>query len=60
MPDFASIDDALAKMLEADTQVDKLTVGLGEPEEEAQPADDWFGLDSLELEDLFPAKQRGS
>ncbi|HWB76404.1 MAG TPA: serine/threonine-protein kinase [Nannocystaceae bacterium] len=61
MPDFASIDDALAKMLEADTQVDKLTVGLGEPEEvEPEPADDWFGLDSLELEDLFPAKQRGS
>jgi hypothetical protein len=57
--DLASIDDALAKMLEADTQLDKLTVGLGEEAESNAPSDDWFGLDSLELEDLYPAKQRG-
>ncbi len=56
--EFASIDDALAKMLESDTQVENLTVGLGD---EPEPTgDDWFGLDGLELEDLFPAKQRGT
>ncbi|MBX7080486.1 MAG: protein kinase [Nannocystaceae bacterium] len=55
--DFASIEQALARMLESETNVGQLTSELGEPGAAAQ-TDDWFGLDSLELEDLFPAKQK--
>jgi serine/threonine protein kinase len=51
--DFAAIDAALARMIEAEND-DGLTSPLGE-----DAADDgWGGLDNLELEDLFPAKQR--
>jgi len=51
--DFAAIDAALARMIDAETNVG-LTSGLGEDADD----DQWSGLDSLELEDLFPAKQR--
>jgi serine/threonine protein kinase len=50
--EFAAIDAALARMIEAETHVGELTSDLG-PDD-----DEWSGLDSLELEDLFPAKQR--
>jgi serine/threonine protein kinase len=51
--DFEAIERALARMLESDGDVGGLTEGIGgEP-----PGDDWGGLDSLELEDLFPAEQ---
>ncbi|HET6582153.1 MAG TPA: serine/threonine-protein kinase [Nannocystaceae bacterium] len=52
--DFAAIDAALARMINAETHVGNLTSGIGDESD-----DEWSGLDSLELEDLFPAKQRG-
>jgi len=52
--DFEAIERALAKMLESDADVGNLTEGIGEP----TTGDGWGGLDNLELEDLFPAKQR--
>ena len=40
-------------MIEAETNV-----GLTAPLGDEAGDDEWSGLDSLELEDLFPAKQR--
>ncbi|MBL8946750.1 MAG: protein kinase [Myxococcales bacterium] len=51
--DFEAIERALARMLESDADVGNLTEGIGE-----STGDGWSGLDSLELEDLFPAKRR--
>ncbi|MBK6920959.1 MAG: serine/threonine protein kinase [Deltaproteobacteria bacterium] len=56
--DFASIEQALSRMLAEETNVGRLTSELGEPGGDAGGGDDWFGLDNLELEDLFPAKQK--
>ena len=51
--DFAAIDAALARMIDAENE-EGLTSPLGEDAADVE----WSGLDNLELEDLFPAKQR--
>lgn len=53
--DFEAIERALARMLSSDVDVNAVVDGLGE----TGPAGDaWGGLDNLELEDLFPAKNK--
>ncbi len=52
--DGAALDSALSRMLADDAELEALTSELAPP---GTPSE-WDGLDSLELEDLFPAKQK--